>query len=174
MVPEIEPARKIVVATPFNVSTSAGVKVPNVVEKTTCVPLCTGVPADSMTIARTVARPFSGKVVWSIETEIVELVGAVSGRLSQAITPPTVTTAIAHKRAKSMYWEMADDARDGECEGCTERLDKDNRLMELAGQGNRGYAMAALLVGMSVMAVLMSALVARVVAHGHSAKKKKS
>ena len=30
--------------------------------------------------------------------------------------------------------------------------------MELAGQGNRGYAMAALLVGMSVMAVLMSAL----------------
>lgn len=30
--------------------------------------------------------------------------------------------------------------------------------MELAGQGNRGYAMAALLVGMTVMAVLMSAL----------------
>lgn len=30
--------------------------------------------------------------------------------------------------------------------------------MELAGQGNRGYAMAALLVGMSVMAVLMGAL----------------
>ena len=30
--------------------------------------------------------------------------------------------------------------------------------MDLAGQGNRGYAMAALLVGMSVMAVLMGAL----------------
>lgn len=30
--------------------------------------------------------------------------------------------------------------------------------MELAGQGNRGYAMVALLVAMSVMAVLMSAL----------------
>ena len=30
--------------------------------------------------------------------------------------------------------------------------------MELAGQGNRGYAMAALLVAMTVMAVLMSAL----------------
>ena len=30
--------------------------------------------------------------------------------------------------------------------------------MELVGQGNRGYAMAALLVGMSVMAVLMGAL----------------
>ena len=30
--------------------------------------------------------------------------------------------------------------------------------MELAGQGNRGYAMAALLVGLSVMAVLMSVL----------------
>ena len=30
--------------------------------------------------------------------------------------------------------------------------------MELAGQGNRGYAMAALLVAMSVMAVMMSAL----------------
>src|SRR5688500_16613277 len=30
--------------------------------------------------------------------------------------------------------------------------------MKLAGQGNRGYAMAALLVGMSVMAVLMGAL----------------
>jgi type II secretory pathway pseudopilin PulG len=36
--------------------------------------------------------------------------------------------------------------------------DNDNRRMELAGQGNRGYAMAALLVGMSVMAVLMGAL----------------
>lgn len=31
-------------------------------------------------------------------------------------------------------------------------------FLESAGQGNRGYAMAALLVGMSVMAVLMSAL----------------
>jgi type II secretory pathway pseudopilin PulG len=30
--------------------------------------------------------------------------------------------------------------------------------MELAGQGNRGYAMAALLVGLSVMAVLMGAM----------------
>ena len=30
--------------------------------------------------------------------------------------------------------------------------------MDLAGQGNRGYAMAALLVGMSIMAVLMGAL----------------
>ncbi|HJU44727.1 MAG TPA: type II secretion system protein [Vicinamibacterales bacterium] len=30
--------------------------------------------------------------------------------------------------------------------------------MDLAGQGNRGYAMAALLIGMSVMAVLMGAL----------------
>ena len=43
-------------------------------------------------------------------------------------------------------------------EGCTNRPDNDNRLMDLAGQGNRGYAMAALLVGMSVMAVLMGAL----------------
>jgi type II secretory pathway pseudopilin PulG len=57
---------------------------------------------------------------------------------------------------------------------CTKSPDKDNRRMELAGQpfdfahgkpfevahgrSDRGYAMAALLVGMSVMAVLMSAL----------------
>src|SRR5688572_22070730 len=49
---------------------------------------------------------------------------------------------------------------------CTGKPDNDNRRMELAGQpfdrphasDNRGYAMAALLVGMSVMAVLMSAL----------------
>lgn len=41
---------------------------------------------------------------------------------------------------------------------CTKRPVNDNRRMNLAGQGDRGYAMAALLVAMSVMAVLMSAL----------------
>src|SRR5688572_19040311 len=53
---------------------------------------------------------------------------------------------------------------------CTGKPDNNIRRMELAGQpfardhcaslrsNNRGYAMAALLVGMSVMAVLMSAL----------------
>ena len=39
-----------------------------------------------MTIARTVACPFIGTRVWSIENEMVEPVGEVSGTLSQATT----------------------------------------------------------------------------------------
>ena len=77
----------------------------------------------------------------SAESEIVDPVGEVRGTRSQATTTTTVTMAMRYN-----------------LKFCTKRPVNDNRRMDLAGQGNRGYAMAALLVGLSVMAVLMGAL----------------
>ena len=45
VVPDVLPAKKIVVATPFIVSAAGGMKLPRMVPNVTCVPLCTGVPA---------------------------------------------------------------------------------------------------------------------------------
>ena len=159
------PAKNVETATPLMVSADGGLKLPSVVVKLTCVPLWTGVPPDSITIARTCVWPFNGSVPWSIETEMVEAVGAVRGTRSQATTATQVTTAITHRRVETEIVSGNDEPTNRPL-NCTNGPDKDNRLMELAGQpfdfahgrGNRGYAMAALLVAMSVMAVLMSAL----------------
>ena len=101
----------------------------------------------------------------SIDSVIVEPVGEVSGTVSHAMTASTVRTATNDKRivvfiaARTHQPRTAEVARERHAVNCcTEKPVNDNRRMELAGQGNRGYAMAALLVGLSVMAVLMSAL----------------
>src|SRR5688572_7133747 len=108
-----------------------------------------------------------------MESVIVDPVGEVSGMLSQAITAMTDKTATNDRRivvfiaARTHQLRIAWVARERKAVNCcTEEPDNDNRRMGLAGQpfdfahgrGNRGYAMAALLVGMSVMAVLMGAL----------------
>jgi type II secretory pathway pseudopilin PulG len=126
-----------------------------------------------VTTARIVVCPFNGSTVRSIDSVSVEPVGDVSGTVSQAMTAITVATATNANRivvfiaARTHRPWTADVARERNAVNCcTEEPDNDNRRMELAGQpfdfahgrGNRGYAMAALLVGMSVMAVLMSAL----------------
>src|SRR5688572_226804 len=75
-----------------------------------------------------------------------------------------IVVFIAARTQRPCIAEVARERNAVNC--CTKRFDNDNRRMELAGQpfdfahgrGNRGYAMAALLVGMSVMAVLMGAL----------------
>jgi type II secretory pathway pseudopilin PulG len=76
---------------------------------------------------------------------MVDEVGASSGTLSQADKNDTA-------RSSGISAGRWDD---------TDKANKDNRCMGLAGQGRsvdqRGYAMAALLVGMSVMAVMMAA-----------------
>lgn len=118
---------------------------PNDDVKVTTVPFCTGVPADSVTEAETSADPFTGTTVVLTVRVIVEEVGASSGTLSHADRVDTATSSAESDRR----------VRD------TGKANKDNRSMRLAGQGSRadqrGYAMAALLVGMSVMAVMMAA-----------------
>ncbi len=172
-VPEMLPARNVAVAMPLTVGASMGLVVPIEGWNVTIVPLCTAVPDDSVTIARTVAWPLSGKTFRSMESVMVDPVGDVSGTVSQAITASTVAAAtndnrivvfIAARTHRPWTAEVARERNAVNC--CTEEPDNDNRLMELAGQPfdfahgrtHRGYAMAALLVGMSVMAVLMSAL----------------
>ncbi|MCC7127116.1 MAG: type II secretion system protein [Acidobacteria bacterium] len=117
---------------------------PNDEVKVTTVPFCTGVPADSVTDAVTVADPFTGTVVVLTVRVMVDSVGASSGTLSHA-------DQVNKPRRTAMSTEREDD---------TGKAKKDNRRMELAGQGSRaserGYAMAALLVGLNVMAVLMA------------------
>ena len=53
-VPDMVPARKVVVAIPFTVGASTGLTEPIEGLNVTIVPLWTGVPADSVTTARTV------------------------------------------------------------------------------------------------------------------------
>lgn len=170
-VPEPAPIN-VDVALPFTVGASIGSIRPEVVWNVTMVPLCTAVPDDSVTTAMTVAVPPTGSDSLSTDNEIVDPVGEVRGTRSHATTATTVTAAIAHRRVIS---EVEDTRRDvfraaksalRISVDCFKRPVKDNRCMELAGQpfdfargrGERGYAMAALLVAMSVMAVLMSAL----------------
>ena len=61
----------------------------------TTVPLCTGVPADSVTTARDRRLAVERQDALSIESEIVEPVGEVSGTLSHARRPAMVSAAMA-------------------------------------------------------------------------------
>ena len=117
---------------------------PNEEVNVTTVPFCTGVPADSVTEALISAVPWTGTTVVLTVSVIVDEVGASSGTLSQADRVATATMSAESDRERD-----------------TGKANKDNRRMGLAGQGSRadqrGYAMAALLVSMSVMAVMMAA-----------------
>src|SRR5262245_46442114 len=147
-VPDCELPMNLTVALPPDVCASRCSMVPNDAVKVTMVPLWTGVPPDSMTDAMISAVPLMGTTVVLTLRMMVDSVGAVRGTLSQPTSTPQATTAST----------TDDQARD------STGIEKDNRLMILEGQGNcatptlerqRGYAMAALLVGLSVMAVLM-------------------
>ncbi len=146
--PDCDPAMKRTVAWPFCVRASRGSMVPSDEVKVTTVPFCTGVPADSITTAVISVLPVTGRMPSAETSRIVVLVGARSGTLSQA------ETASAARREPS---KVARDRSD------MWRVANDNSYVQLRGQGRRGlgpggehgYAMAALLVGLSVMAVLM-------------------
>ncbi len=144
-VPLCELATKRTVALPPCVRASFGSMLPNDEVNVTTVPFWTGVPADSVTDAVISADPLTGTTVVLEVSVIVDSVGASRGTLSQADRKATAMSS-----ANSVGW-----GRD------TDKASKDNRRMGLAGQGRsadqRGYAMAALLVSMSVMAVLMGA-----------------
>jgi type II secretory pathway pseudopilin PulG len=143
----------------------------------TSVPFCTGVPAPavdvddvplpfplpfvggtvvtpfSMTVAMISTSPFAATFDADEKTVITVPAGASSGTLSQATANAKMDRAV----------RSADNER-GRRE--PQRLEcvsiigvKDNTLMYLEGQdGQRGYAMAALLVMIAIMAIGMSAL----------------
>jgi type II secretory pathway pseudopilin PulG len=103
----------------------------------TVVPLWTGVPAGSTTVAMSSAVPLSPSVVESMDSVTIESVGASKGTLSHA----AAMTMTKNEPSQSVERDT----------GGTAKYSSRMRL----GQGERGYAMAALLVGLSVMAVLM-------------------
>jgi len=72
--------------------------VPSVVVNVIDVPLCGGVPDDSMTCAMSVDEPFIGRAVAPETSVIVEPVGASSGTFSQAAE----TAARANAQAGSV------------------------------------------------------------------------
>ncbi len=59
---------------------------PSVVVKVTCVPLCGGVPAASITCAMIVVVPLNGRQSWQIVSVMVEPDGASSGTRWQAVS----------------------------------------------------------------------------------------
>src|SRR3954471_9257603 len=150
---------------------------PIVVVKDTSVPFCTGVPAPadvvlvvpvvgvpgvvpvpgvagvlcavpfSMTFATISTSPLSGTLLAAAKRLMTEPLGATNGTLSQAAASDRLTMRPSAARpAKERFM-------------CVTIGDaKDNSLMCLEGgqDGERGYAMAALLVSLAVMLVLMT------------------
>src|SRR5215472_11082756 len=124
--------------------------VPSDVVKVTCVPACGAVPALSMTCATIVALPLSGTTDCAVVNVMLDPDGARSGTRLQA---SSMTNAIVGSRKRA-----AKRPRD--------IMKALNILipMHLAGQGEktrrvneRGYAMAAFIIALAVMAIVMSA-----------------
>lgn len=122
---------------------------PNDVVKVTCVPACGAVPAFSTTCAVTVADPFTGRIDVAVVNVIVEPDGARSGTRLHAASIANASVGMTNKAAR-----------------CLRDIMKALTIlipMYLAGQdvtkrnGERGYAMAALIIAMAVMAIVMTA-----------------
>jgi type II secretory pathway pseudopilin PulG len=163
-VPLVPDVMSFTVTWPLWVRASAGSMRPIVVVKVMTVPFCTGVPPPdrvvvvvpvpvpvpvpagawpfSMTVAMMVTSLFSDTVDVAASSVMTLPVGASSGTLSHAATR-------ARGSARSARRDLLCD---------TISAANDNSLMSLRGQARceSGYAMAALLVSLAVMAVLMS------------------
>ena len=184
-------AKKVTRTWPLFVRASAGSIRPIVVVKVTTVPLCTGVPAPgdeldvgvvgaaapppgvvgavvepcSMTVATISIEPLEGTVVAVPKIVMTLPVGASSGTLSQeaenSVTERQVSTAKQVLRPGAL----------GRAVCASIGKPNHNNLMGLQRQdGERGYAMAALLVSLAVMSVLMTAALP---AWRHQAKREK-
>jgi type II secretory pathway pseudopilin PulG len=139
-VPDWVPARKVTDTRPAeSVRASDGSTDPSDVVKVTSVPLWGGVPDCSMTWAMMVAVPFVGRAVAVAVRVMLEPAGARRGTFSQA-TDATIRAAAAATRT-------------GRKRAIIKSLSI-LKVMERSGQA--GYAMAALLVAMSVMAIMMT------------------
>src|SRR4051812_45001756 len=148
-VPEPFPATYLTVTRPeTSVSAWDGWTAPKLVVKLTSVPLCGGLPPDSITWAMMSAVPLAGRAVAEATSVIVDPLGARSGTLSHASVRNalTQTTSIPATR------------RGGDIMESLSILIP----MHLAGQARRelngaaGYAMAALLVALSIMAIMFT------------------
>jgi len=132
-----------------SVSASDGSSRPRFVVKVILVPLWGGVPAASITCAMMLVVPLIGSAVDKAVRLMVDPVGARSGTFSQATVRRTklVTTALRANAQRKRDIMKA----------ITIIVP-----MKLAGQASRsprsqqGYAMAALLVAMSIMALMMT------------------
>ncbi len=139
------PARNVARALPPSVRASLGSTTPTEDVNVTSVPLWTGVPAGSITVAVSSAVPLIGSVVVLTESVTVDSTGASNGTLSHA----EARTMAAAKAANAEVRDTDEGRKYSICMG----LGQGNRP---SGAAEAGYAMAALLVGLSVMAVLMS------------------
>ena len=141
----------------MSVSTEDGSIVPSVVVKVIRVPLCGGVPLLSATWATIGRVAFVGSAVFPAVSTIVEPVGASKGTLSQV----TETRQHAAARARTGRRKRVNMKPSNILIPMKLRGQAYRRRRERAGPrpsiGNEvGYAMAALLVAMGVMAVLMT------------------
>ena len=128
---------------------------PSDVVKVTVVPFCGGVPLDSSTCAISAVVPLMGSVVALAVSVIVEPVGASSGTFWQATIANDGRTIRRQRRCRR---PRADVGRNRDIMNSLTILIP----MQLRGQaraenaGENGYAMAVLLIGLSVMAILMT------------------
>lgn len=140
--PFAPPALKVAVAMPFvSVCTFDGWIVPSVVVNVICVPLCGGWPDASITCAVICAVPLTGSAVTPDVSVMVDPDGASSG-------------TFWHDAARS-----ATAARTGprrKTRGKRGTMKTLSILVPMKLQGQAGYAMAALLVAMSIMAVMLT------------------
>jgi type II secretory pathway pseudopilin PulG len=130
---------------PASVSASTGSIVPSDVVKLTSVPRWGGVPDGSITCAMMFVVPDSGRVVASVDRVIVDPEGASSATRWQATMASGRSAHSARAAPLVGRWKTV----------IMDTLTILNR-MNLRGQSENGYAMAALLVIMAVMAVMMS------------------
>ena len=144
-VPFAVPALNLTVTRPPLVRASDGSIDPNVVVKITTVPSCGGVPAASTTWAMMSVVPFTDSAVLPAVSVIVDPVGASNGTFWQApiVNERPARTAVASQRRRG---------RD------TMKAVSILVPMKLAGQAQsqHGYAMAVLLVAMSIMAIMLT------------------
>jgi len=140
-VPDWPPARNVTVTRPLaSVRASDGSIVPSDVVNEMSVPLCGGVPDASITWAMMLAEPLVGRAVADAVKVMVEPAGARSGTFWEATASPPKRTSAARttgsrKRAIIRRFSI---------------------LSAMKRSGQAGYAMAALLVAMSIMAVMMT------------------
>ena len=140
---------------------SVGESAPRFVVNVTVVPLCTGVPLGSSTVARISVVPFAWTTELAVDSVIVDSCGASSGILSHAPDKTAAKAANAHTR------RFPDRSSPVMMECIRIGMSNYNSPMNLAAKASAGlvcrdaraeagYAMAALLVGLAVMAVFLS------------------
>ena len=152
-VPDSGPARSLTVTLPLLVRASDGSMSPRLVEKLTSVPLWTAVPPCSVTVAVMVASPFTGTINRSATMMMVDWVGARRGVESHAIvTDPSSASTTLTTREQNL-WECA---RSAIMKLSNHLIGMDLERQQTVQNCERGYAMAALLIGLSLMSIMMS------------------